>query len=271
MKSILEIGSQVVYAPGYEKLLKEFIDLFEIDVPFCEKEIETLIKGAPARDLYTRLGFVHSALDTDGKYGSLDFDLNFDEVPEEERGKYDLITNHGTTEHLINQLNAFRVIHDFTRAGGYMAYELPFFGFTNMVYYCYHPEFFESLARANDYDLIGIWLNLDHKLNHYIPFDPHLIGHIKELGNAQIMVFLQKTADAEFSLPFQGHYEHTRTSKIVSRYRVVPGGDEGEKRLEDYSGPRLFKDLIRRLGNTARIPFRKVSTVLGSLTGSRSE
>ena len=217
--------------------------------PFCEEEIETLIKGGPARDLYTRLGFDHSALDTDGRYGSLNLDLNFDEVPEEERGKYDLITNHGTTEHLINQLNAFRVIHDFTRAGGYMVHEVPFFGFTNMLYYCYHPEFFEALARANDYDLIGIWLNIDHKLNHYIPFDPDLIGHIKDLGNAQIMVLLQKRLDADFAPPLQGGYELTRTSIIKSKHMVVLGGAKPEKRLEEYPWTRLLKELIRKTGN----------------------
>jgi hypothetical protein len=41
-----------------------------------------------------------------------------DQVPPDRRGKYGLTTNHGTSEHILDQRNTFNAIHDFT--GGLM-------------------------------------------------------------------------------------------------------------------------------------------------------
>src|ERR1700690_2184899 len=44
--------------------------------------------------------FHYASIDIDGSPGSIPLDLNYDEVPTELIGKYDVVTNFGTTEHV---------------------------------------------------------------------------------------------------------------------------------------------------------------------------
>jgi hypothetical protein len=76
-------------------------------------------------------------------------DLNYDEVPAENRGRYDLVTNFGTTEHVVNQLNAFKIIHDLTAPGGVMIHELPAQGQIDHGFFAYNPKFFHKLELSN--------------------------------------------------------------------------------------------------------------------------
>jgi hypothetical protein len=75
---------------------------------------------------------------------SRELDLNFDGngIPTEHKGKYSLVTNFGTTEHVTNQLNAFKVIHDLTMPNGVMIHEVPAQGMFNHGLVNYNPKFF---------------------------------------------------------------------------------------------------------------------------------
>jgi hypothetical protein len=104
-----------------------------------------------ARAFWTWLGFDYAAIDIDGSPGSIPLDLNCDNVSANCNGRYDLVTNFGTTEHVANQLNAFKVIHDLTAAGGMMLHVLPAQGYFNHGLVNYNPKFFWMLARSNGY------------------------------------------------------------------------------------------------------------------------
>ena len=80
-----------------------------------------------------------------------ELDLNNDRVPEKLLGAFDLVINAGTTEHLANQENAFRVIHDLTRRGGLMYHEVPGGSCTDHGFVAYQPKFFHRLMQQNDY------------------------------------------------------------------------------------------------------------------------
>jgi cyclopropane fatty-acyl-phospholipid synthase-like methyltransferase len=58
-------------------------------------------------------------------------DLNHDIVPEDWRSRFDLLINAGTTEHVVNHDNAFRVMHDLVKVGGFMIHEVPVAGFAS--------------------------------------------------------------------------------------------------------------------------------------------
>jgi hypothetical protein len=80
------------------------------------------LAGAPlAREFWTWLGLSYSSIDIDGSPGSIPLDLNYDEVPTELIGKYDVVTNFGTTEHVANQLQSFKIVHDLATPGGLKA------------------------------------------------------------------------------------------------------------------------------------------------------
>src|ERR1700749_4780572 len=81
--------------------------------------------GLSARTLWQWLSFDYMTIDIDNTPDSIPLDLNYDDVPSELRLSFDLVTNLGTTEHVANQLNAFKVIHDLTRVGGVMFHDVP--------------------------------------------------------------------------------------------------------------------------------------------------
>jgi hypothetical protein len=61
--------------------------------------VELLSPDAPmARDFWISLGFEYSAVDVDGSPGSIPLDLNYDPAPQALKGKFEIVTNFGTTE-----------------------------------------------------------------------------------------------------------------------------------------------------------------------------
>ena len=105
-------------------------------------------------DLYRAAGFDYVSIDiVDAPY-VYRFDLNNDQIPGSLKGKYDIVINAGTTEHVLNQLNALKAIHDLTKPGGliYSMFLLNGFGPHGLLRYC--SRFVELLAAANKYELI---------------------------------------------------------------------------------------------------------------------
>ena len=113
-----------------------------------------LLAGAPlARAFWTWLGLNYASIDIDGSPGSIALDLNYDEVPAELVGRYDIVTNFGTTEHVANQLQSFKIIHDLAAAGAIMLHVLPASGTPNHGLVSYNPKFFWMLGRSNGYKI----------------------------------------------------------------------------------------------------------------------
>src|SRR4029077_13085489 len=114
-----------------------------------------VLAGAPlAREFWTWLGLDYASIDIDGSPGSIPLDLNHDEVPAERAGRYDIVTNFGTTEHVANQLQAFKIIHDLAAAGALMLHVLPTGGTFNHGLVSYNPKFFWLLGRSNGYKIV---------------------------------------------------------------------------------------------------------------------
>jgi hypothetical protein len=113
-----------------------------------------VLAGAPlAREFWTWLGLNYASIDIDGSPGSIALDLNYDEVPTELVGRYDIVTNFGTTEHVANQLQSFKIMHDLAAAGALMLHVLPAGGMPNHGLVSYNPKFFWMLGRSNGYKI----------------------------------------------------------------------------------------------------------------------
>jgi hypothetical protein len=97
------------------------------------------------------------AFDVVSVYKAQLFDLNVHCLAADKRNSFDIAFNFGTTEHLFNQFNAFRVIHEAVRPGGYMFHQLPATGYANHGYFNYNPLMFRELGAANDYELVALW------------------------------------------------------------------------------------------------------------------
>jgi hypothetical protein len=87
------------------------------------------------------------------------FDLNRHALAEDKKGTFDLVLNFGTTEHLMNQYNAFKVIHDAAKVGGHMFHQLPSTGYINHGYFSYNALMFDELAAENGYELVDLWFS----------------------------------------------------------------------------------------------------------------
>ena len=74
----------------------------------------------------------------------------------EHRNAYGLVTNLGTTEHVANQANAFKIIHDLTAVGGIMMHRLPAQGYMMHGLVNYNAKFFWMLARSNAYRFLDM-------------------------------------------------------------------------------------------------------------------
>jgi hypothetical protein len=113
-----------------------------------------VLAGTPrAVEFWTWLGLDYACIDVDGSPGSISLDLNFDEAPAELVGKYDTVTNFGTTEHVANQLQAFKFTHDLAKPGALMLHVVPAGGMLNHGFWSYNPLFFWMLCRSNGYKI----------------------------------------------------------------------------------------------------------------------
>ena len=84
--------------------------------------------------------------------------LNFDELKKDHQNKFDLVTNFGTSEHIFNQLNFLKTMHDLTKVGGLLISEVPCMFGVNHGMFKYEPKFFTDLARSNAYEIIKLIL-----------------------------------------------------------------------------------------------------------------
>ena len=111
-----------------------------------------------ARDLYSHWGIQN--------YTSFDLfdpraenvDLNVDL---ERTDSWDIVTNFGTSEHLFNQFAFMKNCHDLTKTNGITLHVVPISSGMDHGLINYHPTFFRSLAKANDYEMLNF---------RYVPF-----------------------------------------------------------------------------------------------------
>jgi len=137
--------------------------------------------GKPAKLLYASKAAIHTSIDLNAKDGSLPFDLS---KPIEHKFDFDVLTNYGTTEHVGNQYECFRNVHNMVRKEGLMIHGVPLVGsWPHHCRYHYNKNFFLSLASICKYNLIEqkIW-------------DSDFYKHPRNL----ITAILRKTEDNEF-------------------------------------------------------------------------
>src|SRR5215813_4155369 len=209
--------------------------------PMVEGGIEHVPETAPlARSFWEWLEFEYASVDIDGSPGSLPLDLNFDSVPLSARKRFALVTNFGTTEHAANQLNAFKIIHDFTAPGGIMFHTVPAQGYFNHGLVNYNPKWFWMLARSNHYR----WVYIDYtSAEHTSDFPANVVAEIMPYApdiaerkdrykhvDGGLVVVLQKVRDIEFVPPLDVATGTKTTNKALKeRYWTVFGSSEDRR------------------------------------------
>jgi hypothetical protein len=224
----------------------------------------------PSRDVWEWLGFNYTTIDIDSSPGSIPLDLNFDEVPRKLRKRFQLATNFGTTEHVANQLQAFKIIHDLTARGGVMIHNLPAQGFLNHGLVNYNPKFFWMLARSNGYKWIYSNFTLsddsysmpENIRNDVRVFEKDIDQRTKSYKavDGGIIVAMQKVFDIKFVPPIDFPTGSVVTNrKLKKRYWTVfdPKAFTLPRRLLKTSGLKGLTDIFEELGRALLSRFMK--------------
>jgi hypothetical protein len=149
-------------------------------------------------------------------------DLNREKLRWWHKNAFDLILNCGTSEHILNQMNVFKVMHDAAKAGAYIYNQVPTTGRIDHGYFCYHPRLFRELAKANEYELLDIWYKRGFKSD---PVSKKLMPRYSrmadtgielrgksdgpmEIPNHAVCVLFRKTHKVPFRFPLEIETRH---------------------------------------------------------------
>ena len=159
-------------------------------------------RAPPSRAFWQSLGFEYAAIEYGGYRDSIALDLNHDAVPSKMRGAFDLVINGGTTEHVANQQNAFRIMHDLVRPNGIMMHHVPTQGYVEHGLVNYNPKFFWYLCRENEYDALSIKFGWGEP----VAVPDHVLAVSggtpdSTLRDCMLIVVVRKRHDAPFAPP----------------------------------------------------------------------
>jgi len=147
---ILVMGNQYIKGSGIDYITENY----EYDMNNF-----TYVKGQIiAKEYFTALGYQHTAIDLNGKEGSIQFDLR---TPIAESNQadfidsFDVMIDIGNSEHVDNQYMNFKNLHDVCKVESTFIYVLPKEGhWEGHCKYKYNLDFFEKLAEANGYEIL---------------------------------------------------------------------------------------------------------------------
>ena len=207
-----------------------------------------------ASKFYRHIGIKkYKCIDLNNKDDAYIYDLNMNLRDEDGfKEQFDLVVNNGTSEHIFDQKQVFKNLHNLTKVGGVILNVVPFSLWLNHGFYNYNPIIFRDLAYANEYKWSFLWLGNSNGM--YKTFDPNgeinyetkrlkpfsfierhhpkrpkkysmiekfFNSAIKNHGQIQIVSAFQKTLDKEFVNPLQGKWIHNvdkynATQKILN-------------------------------------------------------
>ena len=124
---MLDFGSQNVWGDMPLADMRDFVATYGAAAP-DEILLSHTKPGSKVEDLMRDAGFRYEAFDVYSSGATRIFDLNCDSLDAADRERFDVVTNCGTSEHIANQYNIFKVAHEALKPGGVMLNFVPFFG-----------------------------------------------------------------------------------------------------------------------------------------------
>jgi hypothetical protein len=172
---VLDIGSTNLYESRADEILgflKKHNPNARGDLPALAERLAAGSYDVPGRgvtsflgELLEAAGMTYVSFDIYEGYKTEIIDLNRVDLPPRHRGAFDLVINSGTTEHVFNQINSFKIIHEAAASGGHMFHALPSIGFVDHCYFTYTGRFFFELADFNQYELEDYWMAMGKQLS----------------------------------------------------------------------------------------------------------
>ena len=229
--NVLDIGTQNLYRADADRIvafIRRFNDVYDPESLRSYAEKLSLgsqfypeiggINGAWLGDLLMRMGLNYESFDIFDGYRTTIFDLNRDDLDPGLAGTFDLVLNAGTTEHVLNQFNCFKVIHEAATVGGLIYHSLPMTAHLDHGYFNYNPKIHFEIAAANGYEIV--WAKIDgpegdESVAERILDTYSRLGWTRDyersrarwesrgIPSSAFAVLLRKTADAPFRAPME--------------------------------------------------------------------
>lgn len=212
---IFDLGAQNVNfgKENEEKRIEDFIKCYN---PKWIKKTNQQFCGGYASEVFKSAGFSYKAVDIYKTKDTIIFDLNHQDLPEELCKVFDMAINIGTTEHIFNQAQVFKVVHDSVKSGGFIYHSLPSMGMLNHGLFKYEPIFFIFLASINDYDVEFLRmspLSSFYSVPSYLTNDAFLRNLF--FGSSSISCLLKKKNENDFRFPLD--YDITRVKHDLNK------------------------------------------------------
>jgi SAM-dependent methyltransferase len=196
---VLDIGTSELFCGEDPVALNRFLTHFGA-APYDDEELERT-KTAFAAELFMRADIGYRAIDLTPYPHTIRLDLNRRSLPFWHRGRYDLVLNCGTTEHVLNQLNAFRLIHDACKVGGLMYHGVPMAGDFWHGFISYNPKFFTRVQEANGYEIVQRWIWAADERRSYDEVELARLNREFSAQDAWVNFLLRRTSKAPFKAP----------------------------------------------------------------------
>lgn len=103
------------------------------------------------KEYFKKLGFTHLCIDWHGQNGAVSLDL----AKPFYVGQFDVLTNLGTSEHILDQHYCWQNMHNLVKPGGILIHVVPKTGaLLHHSPYSYETKFFKHLANLNNYRML---------------------------------------------------------------------------------------------------------------------
>lgn len=245
--SAVDFGNQRIRINMFHEKLKSNLDTSNFIVKPEYRKMPS------ARKFMNHIGFIdYDAIDLNNTDRSLIMDLNMDLCKRYGfRNTYSLVINNGTSEHIFNQSNIFKNMHNLCQINGILLNVLPLGPYLNHGFYNYNPVLFRDLAYANGYEWKFMWIG--NSAGDYQEFDPNgevnretkrsrifsnnffnkwhnqelnseiesfIYGKGRKLGHLNIVTAFSKISSEAFVLPIQGKWIHN-IDKLISDSNIL--------------------------------------------------
>jgi SAM-dependent methyltransferase len=233
-RRLLELGEQNWFGdvdPREILAIMQALQAPPAAVATVRADIERLLTTQPPTWLFDLAKLFYSvvfafedylALDRNGTGAARSADLN---EPVDLPGAFDVVTNLGTSEHVFNQYQFFKTMHEATRPGGLMIHSLPNQGGYDHGFYNYHPTFCFDLAAANGYDVAVIaWVDASVSPPRLVTLDRTTYVEMAVAGQLSqhsglFAVFGKPAGNRPFQVPQQSYYAGTLPPALAEAWK----------------------------------------------------
>jgi SAM-dependent methyltransferase len=207
--AICDLGATELRGPAAFEGACSFLDFYAARIPggrrasdVDEADLHRISNSGFLGELFLLAGFEYVALDIFHARNTILFDLNVHEPGPALAGRFDLVLNLGTTEHVLNQLLAFKTIHDLCKPAGVIYHDLPMAGYINHGLVNYNPMLFGMIAAANSYKMLYQRIGVGAPT-----FSPESVMALgfpdKQYRDVGFEACMQRNAEGSFRVPLE--------------------------------------------------------------------